>query len=58
MLREILCGLKINDKDIERLEKVGEGGFGEIFILDENFVLKRILKRSMGDKNLDNRTLS
>lgn len=51
LIKQICCGKIVKEKDIECLKKAGKGGFGDVFIVDENFVVKRVLKYQKGMLN-------
>jgi hypothetical protein len=43
LIAEICCGFIIKEDNLLSLGKAGQGGFGDIFLVDENFVIKRIV---------------
>jgi hypothetical protein len=43
LIAEICCGYIIKEVDLLCLGKAGSGGFADVFFVDENFVVKRIV---------------
>ena len=53
------CGKKLKEKNVEGLGRAGQGGFGDVFIVDKNFVVKRVLQYKKDMKNpIDNQILT
>ena len=43
LVAEVCCGKKVKEKNVEGLGRAGQGGFGDVFFVDKNFVVKRVL---------------
>jgi hypothetical protein len=43
LIAKICCGFIIKEDDLLCLGKAGQGGFGDVFLVDENFVVKRVV---------------
>jgi hypothetical protein len=57
--RAVIKGQIVKDKDINNLTKAGSGGQGDVFIIDENFVVKKFIKFIVGNQFPGvNRTIS
>jgi hypothetical protein len=48
LIAAICCGYTIKEEYIEASIKAGKGGFGDVFYVDKNFVVKKIVKITKG----------
>ena len=48
LIAEVCCAKIIKEDHVEGLRRAGKGGFGDVFFVDQNFVVKRVLQYRKG----------
>jgi serine/threonine protein kinase len=51
LVKQVCCGYIVKEDSLSSLKKAGQGGFGDVFFLDENYVVKRVIQMKKGMPN-------